>query len=63
MIQKLSLNFSDRPDLLSTEGARALRSFTEQSLGLIEYEVNTQTTHMFISKSNGDKALYIWWNC
>ena len=43
--------FPDRPDLLSTEGvARALRSFTEQSLGLIEYEVKPQTTHMFISK-------------
>jgi len=43
--------FPDRPDLLSTEGvARALRSFTEQSLGLIEYEVKKQTTHMFISK-------------
>ena len=42
--------FPDRPDLLSTEGvARALRAFTEQQLGLVEYEVNPQTTQMFIS--------------
>ena len=43
--------FPDRPDLLSTEGvARALRAFTEQSLGLTEYEVKPPTTHMFVSQ-------------
>ena len=42
--------FPDRPDLLSTEGvARALRAFTEQKLGLVEYEVTAPTTHMFVS--------------
>ena len=42
--------FPDRPDLLSTEGvARALRAFTEQRLGLIEYEVKSPTTQMFVS--------------
>ena len=42
--------FPDRPDLLSTEGvARALRAFTEQQLGLVEYEVNPQTTQIFVS--------------
>ena len=42
--------FPDRPDLLSTEGvARALRAFTEQKLGLVEYEVKPPTTQMFIS--------------
>ena len=43
--------FPDRPDLLSTEGvARALRAFTEQSLGLTEYEVKPPTTQMFVSQ-------------
>ena len=42
--------FPDRPDLLSTEGvARALRAFTEQQLGLIEYKTNAPTTHMVVS--------------
>ena len=42
--------FPDRPDLLSTEGvARALRAFTEQNLGLIDYEIIPPTTQMFIS--------------
>ena len=42
--------FPDRPDLLSTEGvARALREFTEQQLGLIEYKTNAPTTHMIVS--------------
>ena len=42
--------FPDRPDLLSTEGvARALRAFTGQQLGLVEYEVNPQTTQIFVS--------------
>ena len=42
--------FPDRPDLLSTEGvARALRAFTEQKLGLIDYEIIPPTTQMFIS--------------
>ena len=42
--------FPDRPDLLSTEGvARALRAFTEQELGLIDYKINKPTTHMFVS--------------
>ena len=43
--------FPDRPDLLSTEGvARALRAFTEQKLGLVEYEVKPHNTQMFVSK-------------
>ena len=43
--------FPDRPDLLSTEGvARALRAFTEQNLGLIEYEVSPPTTQIFVSQ-------------
>ena len=42
--------FPDRPDLLSTEGvARALRAFTEQELGLVEYETKPATTHMVVS--------------
>ena len=42
--------FPDRPDLLSTEGvARALRAFTEQELGLIDYKTNAPTTHMVVS--------------
>mgnify|MGYP000040000363 CR=1 FL=1 len=42
--------FPDRPDLLSTEGvARALRAFTEQKLGLVEYEMKAPTTQIFIS--------------
>ena len=42
--------FPDRPDLLSTEGvARALRAFTEQELGLVEYKTNPATTHMVVS--------------
>ena len=44
--------FPDRPDLLSTEGvARAIRAFTEQQLGLIDYNTNTPTTHMVVSPS------------
>ena len=43
--------FPDRPDLLSTEGvARALRAFTEQNLGLVEYEVSPPTTQIFVSQ-------------
>ena len=43
--------FPDRPDLLSTEGvARALRAFTEQNLGLIEYEVSPPTNQIFVSQ-------------
>ena len=43
--------FPDRPDLLSTEGvARALRAFTEQKLGLVEYEVKPPTTQIFVSE-------------
>ena len=42
--------FPDRPDLLSTEGvARALRAFTEQELGLVEYKTSSATTHMVVS--------------
>ena len=42
--------FPDRPDLLSTEGvARALRAFTEQTLGLIEYEIHPPSTQIFVS--------------
>ena len=42
--------FPDRPDLLSTEGvARAVRAFTEQQLGLIDYKTNAPTTHMVVS--------------
>lgn len=42
--------FPDRPDLLSTEGvARAVRAFTEQELGLIEYKTNKPTTFMSVS--------------
>ena len=42
--------FPDRPDLLSTEGvARAIRAFTEQQLGLIDYSINSPTTHMVVS--------------
>ena len=42
--------FPDRPDLLSTEGvARAIRAFTEQKLGLIDYKTNAPTTHMVVS--------------
>ncbi len=44
--------FPDRPDLLSTEGvARAIRAFTEQQLGLVDYKTNTSTTHMVVSPS------------
>ena len=44
--------FPDRPDLLSTEGvARAIRAFTEQQLGLIDYNTNAPTTHMVVSPS------------
>ncbi len=42
--------FPDRPDLLSTEGvARAVRAFTEQKLGLVEYQTKPATTHMVVS--------------
>ena len=42
--------FPDRPDLLSTEGvARAVRAFTEQKLGLIDYKTLPATTHMTVS--------------
>jgi len=42
--------FPDRPDLLSTEGvARAIRAFTEQPLGLVDYKTNAATTHMVVS--------------
>ena len=43
--------FPDRPDLLSTEGvARAIRAFSEQQLGLVEYITKKPSTHMTISK-------------
>ena len=42
--------FPDRPDLLSTEGvARAIRAFTEQQLGLVDYKAKSPTTHMVVS--------------
>ena len=43
--------FPDRPDLLSTEGvARAVRAFSEQQLGLVDYVTKKPSTHMTISK-------------
>ena len=43
--------FPDRPDLLSTEGvARAIRAFSEQQLGLVDYVTKSPSTHMIISK-------------
>jgi len=43
--------FPDRPDLLSTEGvARAIRAFSEQQLGLVDYITKKPSTHMTISK-------------
>jgi len=43
--------FPDRPDLLSTEGvARAIRAFSEQQLGLVEYVTKKPSTHITISK-------------
>ena len=43
--------FPDRPDLLSTEGvARAIRAFSEQQLGLVDYVTKKPSTHMTISK-------------
>jgi len=43
--------FPDRPDLLSTEGvARAVRAFSEQQLGLVDYVTKKPLTHMTISK-------------
>ena len=42
--------FPDRPDLLSTEGvARAIRAFTEQELGLVEYKTEKPSTNMVVS--------------
>ncbi|MDG1544202.1 MAG: phenylalanine--tRNA ligase subunit beta, partial [archaeon] len=43
--------FPDRPDLLSTEGvARAIRAFSEQQLGLVDYITKKPSTHMTVSK-------------
>lgn len=43
--------FPDRPDLLSTEGvARAIRAFSEQQLGLVDYVTKAPSTHIVVSK-------------
>ena len=42
--------FPDRPDLLSTEGvARALRAYTEQKLGIVEFSTKPAQTHILVS--------------
>ena len=43
--------FPDRPDLLSTEGvARAIRAFSEQQLGIVDYVTKAPSTHIVVSK-------------